>query len=145
MLYFIFTDDELIRVTEDGTTARNAMEDGCYDVVSRNDMKDVPHAELIADQAQALTGNRYVAVDNGLHHYPRYDVVRAPKVGDEVSYAFNGDYYPCGQVTKISKSLRRVETESGRTFWRKKLTAAWLENGTWSLIQGHVDKRNPHI
>lgn len=84
-----------------------------------------------------------IPADAGPYVWPRYSVVEPPKVGDLVSYGFNGDAYPCGFVTKISKSLRRVETSEGRVFFRRKLTGSWISGGTWSLIHGHVNKRNP--
>lgn len=60
-----------------------------------------------------MLGDSYVAIDNGPWHYPRYDVIRRPYVGDLVSKSFNGDSYPRGTIVKISDSLRRVETDTG--------------------------------
>lgn len=94
-----------------------------------------------------LCGKEYVATDAGAYCSPRYDVVRAPQVGDEVSYAFNGDYYPCGTVKQISASGRRVVAGpdfagQDRVFFRRRATGSWIHNGTWSLVPGHVEKRN---
>lgn len=72
-------------------------------------------------------------------------MTRVPAVGDPVSYSFNGDSYPDGHVTKVSKTLR-VTTSSGKVYRRKGLTGAWIaEGGTWSLGFGHVSKRNPEF
>lgn len=84
----------------------------------------------------------FVACDAGEYVWPRYSVRTAPKVGDEVSYSFNGDTYPCGTVTKISKDHRIVYTSEGRNFYRKKLTGAWINGGTWSLVSGHRHEQN---
>lgn len=146
MLKFIHDEhgSNLVSITDDFDTGEKARLSGSV-VITRNDMKNMDEAELIAERACELTGEKYVAVDQGAHHYPRYDVVRAPHVGDEVSYAFNGDYYPAGKVAKISDSLRVVTLEGGRKFYRRRQTGSWINNGTWSLIQGHVDRRNPHF
>ena len=103
-------------------------------------------AEGMAARANSLNdGHTYIPVDRGSHTAPRYDVSTLPKVGDPVSYSFNGDSYPCGHVKSISKSLRLVVTTTGEKFYRRGLTCSWLRNGTWSLIKGHVNERNPHF
>lgn len=100
-------------------------------------------AESKAAQVSVLMGELYVATDSGENCYPRYDVVRAPRVGDEVSYAFNGDCYECGVIAKISKSLKRVVTSTGKVFYRRKNSGAWLSGVTWSMVQGHHNELNP--
>jgi len=147
MLYFILDihGEEVLEVTSDFKRAEAARLSGDHEVTSRNDIEDFVYAENLAEMATGLTGEIHTAVDQGLHHYPRFDVIRVPHVGDEVSYAFNGDSYPCGTVTAITKSLRKVTTSGGRVFWRRKLSGAWVNNGTWSLQGGHVETRNPHI
>lgn len=122
----------------------------------RGDFKSFAFAELVASSANALgDGETYIATDAGAHCHPRYDVVRVPKVGDPVSYAFNGDSTPCGTVYSVSGGpLYRVintVTKDGAgsqfkmTFTRKKLTGSWVRNATWSLIAGHHYERNPHL
>jgi hypothetical protein len=76
---------------------------------------------------------------------PRYDVIQLPKVGDDCSYAFNGDYYPCGQVKSISKSLKIIVTTEGQKFYRRGETGTWKYNKTWSLVKGHISKLNPEF
>ena len=82
-----------------------------------------------------------------------YNVAHMPQVGDEVSMAFNGDYYPMGTITAISKSGEKITTSEGRVFRRpRKLLKdregrefkqfGW-KNGPFQLIAGHHDRRNP--
>ena len=68
-----------------------------------------------------------------------------PNINDPVSYAFNGDYYPCGYIKTISKTLKKITTTTGETFYRKRNTGCWLRNGTWSMVQGHIEAQNPHF
>jgi len=82
-------------------------------------------------------------VDHGEFRGPRYAIVAAPKVGDLVSRATNGDYYPAGKIVKVSHNYRRVETDDGTVFWRRRKTASWLENGCWSMVASHINERNP--
>lgn len=113
------------------------------EAINRNDITDMAQAEQIAKDATVLTKSLHVAVDKGDHTFPRFDVIAAPKVGDEVSRAFNGDYYPAGKIVKVSESLRRVVTDTGVVFYRQGQTAAWLNNRTWFMSPGHRDERNP--
>ena len=98
----------------------------------------------MADAASVFSGEAYVATDAGGQCSPRYDVIRAPAIGDEVSYGFNGDCYPCGTVVKVSKSLKRVETSEGKVFNRSKNTGRWFQHG-WALVNGHHYEQNPHF
>lgn len=87
----------------------------------------------------------------------KYNVAILPKVGDDVSKAFNGDYYPAGQIVAISKSGEKITTSTGEVFRRprRRLTDAagrefpvfqWRENsGPFCLIEGTHDERNPHF
>lgn len=114
--------------------------------VCRHDFKTFTRAEEIAAQCNELNdGNTYVATDAGPWCSPQFDVITIPKVGDEVSYAFNGDYYPCGKVVSVGTGAKRVVvTDTGAKFYRRKLTGSWLkEGGTWSLVAGHRSERNP--
>jgi hypothetical protein len=114
------------------------------DWLDRNDIKSLAHAEQIAFSATALGGPRYVAVDAGDHCSPRFDVIEAFKVGDEVSYAFNGDYYPDGKIVRMSASLRVIHTSGGHTYYRRRQSASWIQTGgTWTLVHGTINRRNP--
>jgi hypothetical protein len=123
---------------------------------NRNDWRTFAEVEAIARDLTELSeagywgpGSHrvYLPVDKGEGVSPRYDVVAAPKAGDAVSYAFNGDSYPCGHVLKVSADHRIITTreEDGqqRKFYRRKLSAAWINNGTWSLTMGHTYTQNP--
>jgi hypothetical protein len=106
---------------------------------NRNDWTSRAQVDGIARYLTAMTGDLYV----GTERNAEFDIVRAPKVGDEVSYAFNGDCYPDGTIVKVSKTLI-VETSTGKTYRRHRDTGAWLQTGgTWSLINGHVYEQNP--
>lgn len=110
---------------------------------NRNDWKTYEAAQEVA----TVLGPDYIATDAGAHVSPRYDVQALPKVGAEVSYAFNGDSYPCGKIKSISAAPHRLITvdDNGRVrkFWRRRLSGSWVMDQTWSLVQGHVSKTNP--
>lgn len=112
--------------------------------LNRNDFKTFQAAEIVAAEATALGGDAYMAVDSGPNVSPRYDVIRAPALGDKVSYAFNGDYYPCGEITRISPSGAVITvSEGGKRFHRRGLSGAWVNAGTWCLVPGHISRLNP--
>ena len=109
----------------------------------RTEMKTLARAEDIAAQATALGGARYVATENP-SCWPRFDVVEALKVGDAVSYSFNGDTYPDGLIVKVSESLRVARTDTGSVYYRRGKTGTWVKaGGTWALVHGHRSERNP--
>jgi hypothetical protein len=107
---------------------------------NRHDWTSRAQVDGIARYLTAMTGDLYV----GTERNAEYDIVRAPKVGDEVSYAFNGDCYPDGTVVKVSKTLI-VETSTGKTYRRHRDTGGWVSSpgGTWYLVGGHVYTQNP--
>ena len=109
---------------------------------NRTDWGTFAVASNRAEQLTTTTDELYIPIDCGNGVSPRYDVIKAPKIGDDVSYSLNGDTYPCGQIAKISESLRRIETNSGRVFWRRKLSSSWID-GCWFLVQGHIFEQNP--
>jgi len=100
---------------------------------------------LIAIQAESATGKEYLPVDNGEWVSPRYDVIEAPCVGDKVSCGFNGDYYPEGEIVKISKNFKIITTSAGKKFYRKGLTGHWVHSKMWALVAGHHEEKNPHF
>lgn len=125
---------------------------------SRVDFETLEFAELIAREATdnarraSISGNYqlYIAIDSGPGVSPRYDVIAAPMVGDQVSRGFNGDYYPAGRITHVTPSLRVITTkeESGARykFYRRGQTGRWVQaGGTWSLVPGVHNERDPHI
>lgn len=115
----------------------------------RADHWDLVRAQRIAAEATSLTGDDWDAIDNGEWVSPRYDVIRVPRVGDKVSYAFNGDSYPDGEIVSVSaraKGFRIVKTDTGGVYYRRKQSGAWIKKGgTWSLIQGHQRRWNPEF
>jgi len=161
MLYFIFNSDykgenpELAAVLD--SASEKDMEKlrrmreyvPVQDMICRVNFTHPIHAKRVAELATKLTGKLHVPTDSGPYVSPRFDVIEAPKVGDDASYAFNGDYYPCGKITAISDSLRRIVAtdEKGvkRVFWRRRQSGAWVYQGTWSLVQGHVSRLNPEF
>jgi hypothetical protein len=124
--------------------------------ITRHDLKSYDDAvALAADASRDLAPRVFLACEY-TNRYPRFDVVEAPKVGDDVSYAFNGDSYPCGKITKISASYRRIvateTTPDGdhdghreHVFYRDGQTGRWVKGRTWSLVRGYVKTRNPHF
>ena len=142
MLYFGFDGEgQLVKVTSEP----KRIFPGYVDFECRCDFKDLDRAEQVAKLATDLTGETYLATDSGPHPYPRYDVIRAPHVGDKISYGFNGDYYPDGVIESISKTLV-VTSSNGSKYRRKKQTGSWQQpGGTWSLVQGHHNEKKPTL
>lgn len=147
MLYFVVdkshdhkpTDVNVVKVVD------NIEHDGRNDM-SRWDFKTFADAEHIAASANKLNdGKQYIATDSGPYVSPRYDVVDVPKVGAPVSYAFNGDYYPCGKIVSVGSGAKMiVRTDTGAVFYRRRLTGTWIkEGGTWMLVRGHHSEKNP--
>lgn len=138
MLSFRIDDGRVVEVTSEFTSQK----EGKW--IDRNDLDTLDFAREIAQQATELTGDLHIAIYRE-SVLPHCDIIRSPKVGDPVSYAFNGDSYPCGHIASISKSLKVVTTSTGRKFYRRKESGAWINAGTWTLVHGHVETRNPHF
>ena len=130
-----------INVTRENGKAVSAqvLDDYNVDAETRNDWRTFEAAKEVA----AVLGSGYIATDAGSHVSPRYDVCQLPKIGDKVSYAFNGDSYPCGIITAISKSLKVISTSEGKKFYRVRESGCRKNAGTWSLVNGHHYKQNP--
>ena len=114
---------------------------GCQ---NRWDWKAFDQAKVIAEKLTTATGKHYIATDAGAHVSPRFDVAEVPQVGDAVSMSFNGDSYPVGNIVKISKTLKRITTSTGKVFTRKRETGCWSD-GTFSMIACHISEKNPHF
>lgn len=122
---------------------RNEIQDRAW--TDRRDWTSFETVQTIASYLTAMTGKSYVPCDRGPSVSPRFDVVLVPCVGDKISFAINGDYYPDGVITRVTKSLR-VISDSGRTYRRVALTAGWVQTGGYcSLVRGHRDEQNPHV
>jgi hypothetical protein len=150
MKYVLFQNDRVVALAPSspwtGTPQLKKFDGIEYNrVEDRWDWKTMEHAERIAMFVTAVTGRDHIAVDNGAHVSPRFDIVEPPKVGEAVSYAFNGDYYPCGTIERITKGGMVVTTE-GKKFNRKGLSGSWIMvGGTWGLVKGHISEQNPHF
>jgi len=112
--------------------------------VCRHDFKTFEQAQEVADAASIFEGVDYIATDAGAHTSPRYDVIKAPQLLDPVSYSFNGDSYPCGYIKTISKTMKKITTTDGHTFYRYKQTGSWMRK-CWYMVGGHIEERNPHF
>lgn len=112
---------------------------------SRWDWKSLEQVQGLAKQLSDATGDLYHGQDKGANVRPRFDIYKAPAVGDEVSMTFNGDYYHCGKIVSISTSMRKIVTANGTTFWRRGHGALWLNLGTFAMIPGVHNERNPHF
>jgi hypothetical protein len=113
--------------------------------ISRSDIKSYQYANTLATLLTEKLGRTFLATDAGDGCWPRYDVIEAPKVGDKVSRGFNGDYYPEGEIVKVTPTWN-ITTSTGKKFRRRGLSSGWRqEGGTWWMVSGHVDERNPHI
>lgn len=115
------------------------------------DIHDHPSPRLfsqqLAESASKLMGKVFLPVDQGPCVSPRYEVIEAPAVGDEVSKGFNGDYYPVGKIVKISDSYRVISVDGPRgkmKFYRKGESSGWSCKG-WGLVRGVHDRMNPEF
>lgn len=139
MLYFQIIDGEVRDVAGQITPEQRAT--GQW--TCRADHFDTEH---IAESATRNLGRTFLPVDNGPYVHPRYDVIEPPTVGNLVSYGFNGDYYPDGEVVRVGKSHKIITTSTGNRYYRRKLTGSWIkQGGTWSLVRGHRRELNPEF
>ncbi len=108
------------------------------------DIQGSSHAVRLAAEAETVTGRPHLAVDREGGCSPRFSVVPIPTVGTPVSYTFNGDAYPDGFVTHVTKKTGRVvKTSTGSVYYRRKTTDTWMKKGgTWFMCFGHVSERN---
>ena len=138
MLYFTVTTDH------NGDNMAVSLAPTSEGAQSRWDWKTYDHVRRIAALANKGAGKElYLGIDRGAGNYPRFDVIPMPQIGDEVSYGFNGDYYPCGKIVSISATLKKITTSTGDTFYRRRETGRWVKGGTWTLVQGHRSEQNP--
>jgi hypothetical protein len=130
-----------LRLERKATQEREMSE---VEIKSGWDIESFEEARVHAEEVSESTGETYIPVDHGKYRSPRYEVTRAPHVGDEVSRSINGDYYPCGVITKISPTMKKVTTSDGSVFYRYKETGSWRKSNFW-MVHGHIDRRNPHV
>ena len=66
------------------------------------------------------------------------------KIGDDVSYGFNGDAYYAGKIVKISPA--RITTDRGHKFSLVRgRGVAWrmVNTSCWYMFAGNHEYRNP--
>ena len=111
---------------------------------NRHDLKTYKDAQDMAERMTFDTQEVYLPIDHGPGCWPQFDVILAPVVGKPVSRGFNGDYYPEGVITKVSKTYHTVTTSSGATFRRRKNSARWMiAGGTWAMVHGTRNELSP--
>lgn len=124
----------------DVTNSYIKYEDGTNDRITTFERAQSVAARLNSERP----GTVWLPVDRGSHVSPQFTVIQFTiKVGDEVSMGFNGDYYPQGKVARVSKDYKIVTLENGKRFFRRKQTESWKFDGTWGLVRGVFDERNP--
>jgi hypothetical protein len=117
--------------------------------ISRCDFPSFEFVEKLAASLNKLqAGANWIPVDNGPSVSPRYDVMQPPKVGDDCSKSFNGDYYPVGKVVKVGGQNSKIISVEGPQgllrFYRRGLSSGWIQaGGTWGLVKGVHDRMNP--
>jgi hypothetical protein len=109
--------------------------------VYMHDFKSFEQAFEVAEAASKFAGVDYIATESNGY----FEVIQAPQILDLVSYYFNGDSYPCGHIKSISKTMKKITTNEGKVFYRRKLSGSWVMNNTWSMISGHHYEQNPHL
>lgn len=108
-----------------------------------DDIGTFQYASTLADVLTVQLGRRFLACDAGPSRSSPFSVIEAPRVGDPVSRSLNGDTYPCGMITKVTRTFQ-LTTSTGVRFRRKDLTASWRETrGYFWMVHGHIDERNP--
>lgn len=129
-----------VELNESGNVAAWATEKNelnqSNEIISRHELQSDAHATWIADQLTTVTGIQFLAVDAGENVFPRFDIIKAPTVGDDVSMTYKGDFFPVGKIVSISPTARVITTTAGKRFYRKHKTGSWIYDGTWSLVPG---------
>jgi hypothetical protein len=141
MLYALVTRTDTGKVLKAEVITDDDRATRTIDVESRWDWKTFDAAKEVA----AALGAEYAATDSGEGVSPRYDIIKLPQVGEPISYAFNGDYYPCGTIAAVSDSKRIVTSTEGQKFYRRKESGAWIYQRTWSMVRGHISRTNPEF
>jgi hypothetical protein len=146
MFWFIANEEGKFQATTDYDVARLAENSGLK-VICRHDLCSFADAEALAEQVNqgANDGVTYLATDAGNGVSPRFDVIEAPRVGAKVSKAIGADYYPDGEIVKVSSGIKMVVTTStGSKYYRRKKTGSWvLKGGSFRLVSGHHSELDP--
>ena len=132
----------VVRIEDDYDNLQGMSEELNY--LSSWDIQTYDEAIRFANEATEVMGEVYLPIDRTASTAPRYGIARAPKLGQPVSYSFNGDTTPCGEISKISDSFYRIQTTTGKVFYRRHHTNSWImKGGTWCMVPGHHHERNP--
>lgn len=123
---------------------RSMFEEGT-NVISRWDYTDINHVTQVAADLTEATGKLFIPVDSGPTVSPRYDVIAAPVVGDQVSMSFNGDTYPMGKIVAISNTMKVITVTTGEKFYRVNSSGIWRYNRIWTLVAGFHKSYNDHV
>lgn len=110
-----------------------------HEVESRRDWETL---ERVTEVCDMLDQELYMVEDSGNGCLPRFDIVRKPRIGDKVSYGFNGDMRPDGEIASISKTMKLITTTTGNKYYRRGKTSTWKLRGTWSMCFGHHTATN---
>lgn len=112
---------------------------------ARGDWHDYSAEQMdaLAEEVSEYMGRPFVAVERD--GYPKNDIVPVPRVGDPISYGFNGDYYPCGRISRVSPTGKVITSTQGHKFYRRGKTSKWRYNKFWSLVRGHISEWNADL
>lgn len=114
-------------------------------ILSGWEIKNYQHAERHAAELTRATCRLHLPCDLGGYTSPQFRVIEAFRVGEPVSFSFNGDCYPSGHIKSISESQRVITLEDGSKFYRRRHSDVWLKGGCWALVRGHHKAYNPHF
>lgn len=95
------------------------------------------------EAATAALQEGQIVVHTPSYVVDKWTVFTLPKVGDVVSRGFNGDYYPSGKIARISKTMKKITTDTGVVFWRKG-DMNWSDGCFW-MVEGNIERQNPHL
>lgn len=72
-----------------------------------------------------------------------WEIRRNPKIGEEVSEAFNGDFYPRGKIVRVTAT--KAITDRKHVF-RKNGQGIWKTQGScFSMVHGVHSRLNPEF
>ena len=127
---------------QDADLYASAMQAGTS--VDRNDLCSWKEACEVAANVEGACPGDYMAIDNGaMNEWPRYDVVRAWKIGDHARMVFNGDGFDCGQVCRVSADCKRIRVtgREGPRGGRKPMTFKRQgKSGVWKRGAFHLER-----
>lgn len=137
MLYVRFINDRAVEISTSHQFAEGWQ--------SRHDWSSMSAVATVAESVSQLTGEQWLAVDNGPDCSPRWDITKAPVVGAPISAAINGDCRPDGHIVSVSANFQ-VRTDTGHCYRRVKDTGRWKRTRSYEhMVQGHISKYNHSV